>query len=693
MRPWHHKATSLILLSSLSVLTACSGGGADSNNEGDIIAMDPPAEEPPSEEPSGIANTPLPFHEDFGDNLFNNFDQEDTRYFFSPEYSSLATAAENAEYEDPYPAFWYPTCCFFGDDYNPDPADITVDHENRLGIASDDGDPSLLISNARVSIGQTRSELADPKAKTAENTDPKKDSSAGSATRDSGSWGELDLSQPYRVSFCVKAVRGGAGSMFIYVDSNHSNTNTGTSIHSSPLILNAGTPSLTAGERVEINVPGDTTFAPGGEVKNQFVDQIGSATSFLQFRVPSDGGAQVIIDDLLIEPQSEDGQAELPACNTFKDATPPDAPEAGPTLISRDGALSASWDSLPSAVTYDLAVNTSNTAEGARLVEGVDGTSTLIEALENGTDYYVFLRGVNSAGPGDWSPANSGTPEEPVGCSAITTVDSTINWGVWDGCLVPNEAGAVVVNGSDTTQTFDLDPEEEAPYFTAHNNGTTTLDTTSDSGLNATADLSGAAIINDTSSYPRHFTWIGRLKSPIPSSPQKPSYRGFEVEISFGETDGRRVKTILRPDQGDSGNLQLEKFTDGDNTAEAEMVMNDDYHIYHVALTLNGQSDITARIYRDGENVSGLFVEDSTVTEITGTGRDGGSSSARLRIGEGSSSAYKANVDWLIWSDDATTAALEPADLVGELPSRIGKLGSYRGEGQDEGTGESSTAQ
>lgn len=671
MKSWHQSALSLCLFSSLSVLAACSGGGADSDNGGDIIAMDPPdMTDPPVDEPSGIVNTPLPFHEDFGDNLINNFDQEDTKYFFSPEYKSLTTAIENSEYEDPYPALWYPTCCFFDDDYNPDPTNITVDHENRLGIRSDDGNPSLLISNARVSVGQTLSELADPTAKTTENTDPKKDSTAGAATVDSGSWGELDLSQPYRVSFCVKAVRGGAGTMLAYVDSNHSNTNTGTSIHTSPLILNAGTPSLVPGQRVEINVPGDTTFSPGGEIKNQIANQTGSATSFLQFRVPSDGGAQVIIDDLLIESQNDNGQAELPACNTFTDATPPGAPEAGPNLMSRDGALAASWDSLPSAVAYDLAVNTSNTAEGARVIEGIDGTSSLIDELENGTDYYVFLRGVNSAGPGDWSPASSETPEEPVGCSPTTTVDSTINWGVWDGCLPPNEAGAVVLNGSDISQSFDLDAESEAPYFSAMEDGTTTMDTSAVDG-SVTGDLSG--VITATT-YPKTFTWLGRIRTPSSEN------RGFEVEISFGETDGRRVKTILR---SDAGKIQLEKFTDGSNTAEADLDEADmdilaEYHIYHVALTLNGEADVTARVYRDGENISGLFVEDTTVTEITGTGRNGGSSSPRLRIGDGSSSnPYSANVDWLIWTDDATATGLTPAELKGELPEGIGELGTY----------------
>lgn len=685
MRPWHHNAASLFLFSSLSVLTACSGGGADSNNEGDIIAMDPPVNEPPVEEPSGIVNTPLPFHENFGDGFISNFDEADTQFFLSPEYKSLTTAIENAEYEDSYPSLWYPTCCFFVDEQNPDPAETEINLQ-ELGIASDAGNPSLVLSNARVTVGQTRSELANPEAKTPGNTDRKKDSSAGDAKLASGSWGEFDLSQPYRVSFCVKAVRGGAGTMQIYVDSNQSNTNTGSSVHTSPLILNAGTPDLEQGQRVEINVPGE--ISSGSTVLGLVASQIGTPTSFLQFRVPSSGGAQVIIDDLLIEHQ-DSATDTPPACNTFVDATPPDAPEAGPTLVARDGYLAASWESVPGATSYDLAVNTSNTPEGASLFEDINSTSTTIKDLENGTTYYVFLRGSNSAGNSEWSPATSEAPVAPEGCSAIQQVDSDIKWGVWDGCLAPGEAGSVVWNGS-SSDSFSLDAETEAPYFTANEDGTTTMDTSELDG-SVTADLSGETVIANTSSYPRHFTWIGRMRA------SDPSVRGFEVEISLGETDGRRVKTMLRPDQGD-GEVQLERFFDAsssDGTAKGAAVMDSDYHIYHVALTLNGEADVTAHVYRDGVNITDTFTTnivgaDISAAGMNGTGRDGGSSSPRLRIGDGSgSNPYKADIDWLIWTEDTRVSGLAPANLVGELPSKIGKLGPYLGEGQDEGTGSS----
>ncbi|WGL15782.1 fibronectin type III domain-containing protein [Microbulbifer bruguierae] len=677
--PW---VKSTLALCIMGTLTACGGGGADANNQGDIVHIEPPTTEPPVEEPSGIVNTPLPFHENFGDGVISNFDEADTQFFLSPDYKKLQTAQDNPEYEDSYPSMWYPTCCFFVDEKNPDPNDTEIVLE-ELGIASDNGNPSLVLGNARLTLGQTQSELANPEAKTAGNTDRKKDSSAGDATAASGSWGEFDLSEPYRVSFCVKAVNGGAGSVLLYVDSNHSNTNTGTSIHSNPLILNAGTPSLVPGERVVINVPGDTTFSTGGAIANQITDQIGSKTSFLQFRVPSDGGAQIIIDDLLIEKQSDDGQASLPACNTFEAAEPPAAPETAPTVGVRDAALAVNWEAVAGSTGYELAWNTTGETPTEANATDLTGSAYLINELENGTAYYVFLRALNSAGASDWSPAATATPEAPSGCSPTTAVNTTINWSVWDGCAAPQETGSVVVNGSEAQQ-FSVS-EDVQTYFSSNDDGTTTLKTTDesgvDAGVSANADMSGV-MDDSTAGYPRYFTWIGRINTP------NAGVRGFEVEISFGEADGRRVKAILRPD---NDAMQLERFFDqssSSGTAQADVALADGFHIYHLVFALNAASDVTAKVYRDGENISDLFTdaEDGVVdVEITGTGRDGGSSSPRLRMGDGSSSnPYEATIDWLIWSDDATVAGYEPADLVGQLPDTIGELGAYAGEGQSE---------
>lgn len=642
------------------VLLACLAGCPDSDGNsnrkgsGDIMDLPPPPPPPPVEE-GDITNTPLPVLEDFG--AFAAFDQADTIFFFSPDYKALAT--DNPD--DPRPAFYYPTCCFFdGDDPN---GNITVDHENRLGIVNDSGNSALLVGNARFSIAQTRSELA------AAGADPKKDSTPGNDTGDG--WGELDLTEPYKISFCVKAASGSSNSSTqIYVDNN--TTSEASSIHgggsSGSRIFNVPTASLIAGARVEINVPGDITLEPGGPVTATRPALVGTAQSFLQFRVSS--GGSVIIDDLLVEYQADAGNTAVPPCTPFAPATPPEA-MAAPSVTEQDGALAVTWSDVLGASSYDLAWNTTESPEavdGAELETGITATQHVIDNLTNGTQYFVFVRAVNSAGAGDWSPAATGTPVAPVGCAPLQQVmpspTHAILWNVYDGCLAPGDLGSVVVDGSVVTG-FTMDPAE-AGFFTANQDGTATLDTTADANARSKADLADI-IAGLPDAYPKHFTLIARIDTPTDTA------RGLEIEVSFGDQAERRVKTILRPDSS-GGRIQLERFLDdGNTTPQADVAMNDGYHIYHIAFTMNGPSDIDAAIYRDGTDITALF--DPPIVD-GGTGRDGGGAN-RLRIGEDSSSGYLAQVDWMVWSNDPAVTALTPAELVDELPAGIGELGAY----------------
>src|SRR5690606_40602394 len=124
--------------------------------------------------------------------------------------------------------------------------------ENRLGIVNDSGNSALLVGNARFSIAQTRSELA------AAGADPKKDTTPGNDTGDG--WGELDLTEPYKISFCVKAASGSSNSSTqIYVDNN--TTSEASSIHgggsSRSRLIIVPTASLVAVASVAIYNSGD----------------------------------------------------------------------------------------------------------------------------------------------------------------------------------------------------------------------------------------------------------------------------------------------------------------------------------------------------------------------------------------------------------------------------------------------------
>lgn len=653
-----------------------SSGNSNDGGNGAILDLPPPTVPPPPDDGGdggGITNTPLPFVENFGDGAVVNFDQADTIRLFSADYKALAT--DNTD--DPRRALFYPTCCFFsGDDPS---AEITVDHENRLGLISDSGNPSLLVSNARFSIAQTRSPLASASA-----TDPKKDSTPG--TDPGEGWGELDLSQPYKISFCVKTASGSSSSVTqLYVDNN--TTGEANSIHGGgsrgSRIFNVPTTSLIAGRRVEINVPGNITLEPGGAVVDVRPELVGTSQSFLQFRVSS--GASLIIDDVLIEYQGQAGSTQLPDCTTFTPATPPAALDA-PSLTARDSAIAASWSATLGASSYDVAYNTTESPEqsnGATVIAGLTATQTTITGLTNDTAYFVFVRGVNSAGVGPWSPAATATPMPPAGCAPTLQVQPSpvqnILWNVYDGCLAPGDTASVVVSGS-TSSNFTFSSAEQAALFTANDDGTTTLDSTTSSvtSLGGLADvISGTA---DT--FPKHFTVLARVDTPTAGAGN--GVRGLAIELSLGDAAQRRIKVLLRPDQG-SGRIQLERFLNGgtasSDTAQADFAMDDGFHIYHVSFVMNGAfvdnatPVIDIQVFRDGVNISDQFTP--SIAD-GGTGRDGGLAAATLRIGDDSgSNAYQSVLDWIIWSDDPSVTSLAPSDLVGELPQNIGELGFY----------------
>ncbi|WP_226664632.1 fibronectin type III domain-containing protein [Microbulbifer aggregans] len=663
---WTQSALALCIM---GTLTACGSGSDNSAGEGDIADLPDPTPVvvvPPEE--SGIVNTPLPMLENFGE--YTGFDESDTINFFSNNYKPLTTAEENSEYVDAFPYFYYPTCCFFLED---DPNNGPAVDKTRLAIISDNGDPSLLVSNARFSIGQTLSDMAGDSV-----ADPKKDSTSGSAA---AGWGELDLSEPYRISFCVASASGSSSKTQIYIDNN--STKEANSLHGSDsLIFDVPTDALVAGKRVVINVPGDVYLEQDKEPVLDVPELIGTEQSFLQFRVSSGGTA--IIDDLLIEKQTEDGQADLLACAPFQPATEPDIPE-GLSLFATDAQISVSWESVLGAATYDVAYGIGSDIATATLIEGLEKSGETLTELENGSEYSVWVRAVNNVGPSDWSAPVTATPEAPVGDNCVVTEQvnpspaNGILWNVYDGCTHPGTFGSVVINGS-ADANFAMDAEEE-PFFTTTELGIMNLDTigTDAKPVGDLADI----ITGDAATYPKYFTFIARIDTSYAASQ---GARGFEIETHLGDAgiDGRgpaRIKTVLRPD---GGKLQMERFLstledDGDEeTAEIEMDMTDGFHTYQVTFAVNdpasaGTDYITATVYRDGEE-KGSFV---------GNGREGGSSSSQMRIGEGSSSAFFADVDWIVWSDSATAAGLTAEQLVGELPSDIGDLDVYAGEGQE----------
>lgn len=372
-----------------AALIACGGGDPESSSDkpDNLLPDDfvPPASSSSSSSSvSNIVNETIPFHENF-DSAVN------TRGFLSADYKGLNT--------DDAISFYFSTGGFLDENGNPSPTAtswITADDNRKLQLG-----------NGRFTLGQTRQEVNTTTADTSIPT-----------------WGEFDLSKPYKLSFCVVQVSSPSGSNFeVYVDNNTTGGNNSRyGAGNASRILQVATHTLVPGQRQEVNVP----VSEGGTL-------IGTETSFFQFRVSSGGWA--VIDDVVVEYQGEPHGFELPACIAEVSTPPqPEAPPAtpdAPTLVAGDGQITVNWTSVGVQTTYDVLYNTTDTLEGALPFEGnsVSGTAALLTNLVNGTTYYVFVRATNAIGSSEYSESASIAPEEAEP-STGTPLPFTVNLNV-----------------------------------------------------------------------------------------------------------------------------------------------------------------------------------------------------------------------------------------------------------------------
>lgn len=318
---------------------------------------------------SNIVNQTIPFHE--------NFDNAgDTSNFFKANYKALNT--------DSTLPFYFATGGFVDENGN-------LSTTTSSWITSDENH-KLQLGNGRFTIGQTKL-------------------SAGTTVQDDKdlptSWGELDLSKPYRISFCV-VEKSGTSNFEIYVDNN---TTSGNSSRygggNASRILQKSIGSLTAGERFSVTVPTDNG------------KDIGTVHSFLQFRVAS--GGVLVMDDLIIEYLGEPHGFTLPECKAETTtpptpATPPVTP-TGLSAIEGDTSLVVSWASAGVGVNYQVSYNTTNDLASATsyAANPVAGNSVQLTDLVNGQQYFVWVKAVNSAGESEFSEPVSASPKAPVG--------------------------------------------------------------------------------------------------------------------------------------------------------------------------------------------------------------------------------------------------------------------------------------
>lgn len=377
----------------LSVALAACGSGSDSRPElpgapapgGNNSSSSSSSSSVGGEEPGGVI-------------LHETFDVTDSAEFFSVNYRPLPDAANN----DPHPAMYYPIAGF---NLNPDPALPAVDPRILVG----DGKLTIT-SSSRFSIGQHYVEKAGV-------TPPNGDWREGTTTGfDTAALGALNLSQPWKISFCLVNVTSSDANSKVefYIDNNTSGL--ANSRHgNNNRILSVSTPLYVThiGSRVVVSVPGGAT--PVADRNNTALEQNKSTNSFLQFRVSgANDQTTVTISDLWIGNQSAEAPTACQAGDHLSLNPPANAPSA-PSVTAGDSQLTVTWSAVERASGYDVAWNTTDTPPTvSSQIQSTSNLERTLTGLTNGTPYYVFVRAKNAGGVTAWSSATAATPVAAV---------------------------------------------------------------------------------------------------------------------------------------------------------------------------------------------------------------------------------------------------------------------------------------
>lgn len=429
-----------------SALVAC-GGGSGSPAKTDLCSelnvtncnqvVVPSSTSSSSASIAPPVNNILPFTETFA--------VDNASSLFNANYKSLLTAGE-----DTNPSFYYSTSGL---------------DAGRIVAANG----KLTIGNARMTLGQrlqTTGTHINPEALPADyKVNTTTDGTAANFPTTT-TWGELDLTNPWKISFCVQETEALSGSasnqqFMVYIDNNQSTSS--FSIHGTKsLAKQLNVTNFAAGKRVEINFPGDVLV--GGANIDSVLQNPGTTSSFIQLRVPS--AAVVTMSDLWVGYQAD--VSTEPAASTctagervpgWNIAPPPDAPLA-PTFEPGNNQLAVSWEAAARATSYTVAWNTVDSIEGATLIEGVTTTSTTITDLVNGTSYYVFVKAHNTGGESAFGPSAVGVPEVPAVAPQSPTdltvyggdQSALVTWAAADGA----ESYTLALNTMNETTTAEV---------------------------------------------------------------------------------------------------------------------------------------------------------------------------------------------------------------------------------------------
>ena len=315
------------------------------------------------------------------------------------------------------------------------------------------------------------------------------------------------------------------------------------------------------------------------------------------------------------------------------------APMAGPpgmpsvTVQSRVAALYVSWtvdDDGGSNIT-EYQVQWKSGAQGfdsSRQQAGLTATNTLIANLINGTEYDVRVRAMNSAGWGEWSDIDSGTPVEGPGVS-LSTATLSIDEGGSGAYSVgittePTAHVSILISagGDVTTQPTTL-------VFTA-SNWDTRQRVTVNAGQDGDADDDTVTIHHHTvtsASAPEYASLTGLptiqvtvLDDDVPPPPVRGLIAADEsqdaIALTWWSERGAAEYELEYRKQGDTGNWT--RVTRGDFDHLPSTTGNRSLTAIATGLECNTTYDFRIRLRGSGDLLLDAFGPHTEVSHKTG---------------------------------------------------------------------------
>lgn len=264
-------------------------------------------------------------------------------------------------------------------------------------------------------------------------------------------------------------------------------------------------------------------------------------------------------------------------------------------------------------------------------------------------------------------------PEEPTPEPVPidpTEPPSSIDWSSYNADVDPFTENAVTLADGSLSQfaTQQSGGADEPNLFTANGNGTVTFDSTASGSDRSRAKIDN--VIAADGVYPKYFTLLMGLKGNTDSQ------RIIETEIAFGDSAATittsRLKVVFRGD-GNNAGIQLENASNGSSVTfgkgnEPDAIDMTQYRVYHFAVALSSPTTGNVTVYIEGNNTPLGMLEGVTMRPASNP------TDNYLQLGDAGNSSYKADIDWILWTD---AGAYTPEMLKGLLPPGVGDISGY----------------